>query len=427
MSGPNFQKVVAAERGLLICALNDNSLIDRSGLGADDFFDWRAKACWAAALECMAAQGRCDIVTIVELIEFDGAFEWLRDIAPDVSQSLGDGYAEVVSRESRRRKAYAIAQQAIEALSTSDYGDAVDIAVRDMLALSRDVGSHECSIKQALRLAIDDVDEACRSGGKLRGLTTGLSDLDDCLGGFHAGDLVVIGARPAIGKTAFMLNICTAPSEPVGVISSEQGRAQIGARWLAMHGQVSLHSMRTGRVETNQLDRLTSAAVKLSGQAKIRVNDKPGISIDEVIRQARSWKFEHDIKALYIDYIQRIHPRDKKIPRHEQVADIVQSLKELARELEIAVVALGQVARKVDDRADKRPHMGDLAESGCIEREADQIMLLYRDEVYSESSSRKGIIDILVEKNRHGPTGAVSAAWIGEYVKVGNLGDRHDF
>lgn len=427
MSSPNFQKVVASERGVLICALNDNSLIDRCALKSDDFFDWRARACWEAVIESMATHGRCDAATIIELVEFADAYAWLCEIAKEAAQTLGDAYADVVARESRRRKAYAIAQQAIEALSTSDYGEAVDVAVRDMLALSRDAGNHECGIKQALKIAIDDIDDACKSGGKLRGLTSGLADLDECLGGFHAGDLVVIGARPAIGKTAFMLNICTAPTESVGVISSEQGRGQIGARWLAMHGKVSLHSMRTGRVDPAQLDRVTSAAVRLSGQAMVRVNDKPGISIDEVIRQARSWKFEHDIKALYIDYIQRIHPRDKKIPRHEQVADIVQSLKELARELEISVIALGQVSRKVDERSDKRPHMGDLAESGCIEREADQIMLLYRDEAYNEQSDRKGILDILVEKNRHGPTGLVAAAWIGEFVKVGNLGERNDF
>jgi replicative DNA helicase len=425
---PNFQNVIPAERAVLMSACADNGLVDRSGLLPDDFLDFRVRECWRAAMEGLSSAGRFDEITLIDLASMDGVAEWLQTQARQpYSFALSDEYAALVASESKRRRAYAIAQAAIEALSSPDHGDAVDLAIRDMLALSRSTTASECGVKQALRLALEEIDDAAKGGGKLRGLTTGLADLDSCLGGLHAGDLVVVGARPAVGKTAFMLNLCTAPAAPVGIISSEQGRAQVGARLLAINGRISLHSMRTGAISTSDIDRATNAAVKLTSGAEIRINDKPGISIDEIVRQARSWKFDHKIKAIYIDYIQRIHPRDKKIPRHEQVADIVQSLKELARELDICVVALGQVSREVDKRADKRPSMGDLAESGCIEREADQIMLLYRDEVYNEASDRRGIMDISVGKNRHGPTGVISAAWIGEFVKVANLGERYDF
>lgn len=425
---PNFQNVAPAERSLVMCACDDNSLVDRSGLLPDDFLDYRARACWEAAMESLAASGRFDAISLIELVTFDGCAEWLIEQSKlHFTSAQADTYAKWIATESKRRKAYAIAQAMIESLASPDYGDAVDAAIRDMLAMSRSTDASECGVKQALRLALEDIDQAAKSGGRLRGLTTGISDLDDCLGGLHVGDLVVIGARPAVGKTAFMLNLCTAPREPIGVISSEQGRAQVGARLLAINGRVSLHNMRTGSISSADIDRATSAAAKLTSGAEIRINDKPGISIDEIVRQARSWKFDHKIKAVYIDYIQRIHPRDKKIPRHEQVADIVQSLKELARELDICVVALGQVSREVDKRADKHPAIGDLAESGCIEREADQIMLLYRDEVYNDKSERKGIIDIAVGKNRHGPTGVISAAWLGEFVKVANLGERYDY
>ncbi len=293
------------------------------------------------------------------------------------------------------------------------------------MGLSATRQNHECSISQALKKSLDMIEEANNITGPV-GIATGISKLDEVLGGFHDSDLYVIGARPAMGKTAFLLNLANAHNEQVGIISTEQPAAQLGIRLIAINGRVNSQRMRTGTLNDYNWDKITASVTNLHENNNIWINDKSSINILELTRQARKWKHQHNIKALYIDYIQRIKWTNQKMEKWEQVGNVVLSLKELARDLNIPVIALAQVSRNAEQRDDKRPTMADLANSSEIEKEADIVMTLYRDEVYNENSPQKGIMEINVCKNRHGPIGNVMAAWIEKYMRIENLAQSLD-
>jgi replicative DNA helicase len=276
---------------------------------------------------------------------------------------------------------------------------------------------------QVMKRAIEIIEEADSKKGGVFGVPSGLTDLDKVLGGFHNSDLYVVGARPAIGKTAMLLNFANAAGVAGGVISAEQPAEQIGLRLIAIDGKVCAHKMRNGDLEEHDFARIALTARNLN-QKEIHLYDKSGPTIMEVIRQARKWKMQYDIRILYVDYIQRLKWTDLKIARHEQVGNVVMCLKELARDLNIPIVALAQVNRDVEKRTDKRPNMGDLANSSEIEKEADCIMLLYRDEVYNDQTMDKGVIEIDVAKNRHGPTGWKKFIWQERFMRVENY--AHD-
>jgi replicative DNA helicase len=243
--------------------------------------------------------------------------------------------------------------------------------------------------------------------------------MDKFIGGFHNSDLVIVGARPAMGKTAFMLNLAINADAPVGIISAEQGMMQMGGRVIAIDGRINTAGIRSGKLEDEDYNRMTASYSRLRDRV-IQFYDKPAPTLQDIVRQARKWKHNLDIKALYIDYVQRVKV-DGKAPRHEQIGDVAMGLKELARELDIPVIALAQVNRSVEARTNRRPQMGDLKDSGVIEQEADVIAMLYRDEVYDENSQHKGIAEVDIKKNRHGDIGIVRTVWRAEYLRFEDL------
>ena len=291
-----------------------------------------------------------------------------------------------------------------------------DSAIRALMNLDSGKDRFECTIQQALKSALQDMEEAQEAGGGLRGITTGLADLDRHLGGWHRGDLIVIGARPAMGKTALMLHHAQRCGVPLGVVSSEQPSYQIAQRHVASLGKVSLANIRQGKIGENEMKAMIIANGKLKDYWLL---DRSSPSVTDVERTARRWYHRHGIKILFVDYIQRIRGQGDR--RHEQVGDVVRSLKTLARDLDIPVVALAQVSREVEKRQNRRPTMADLADSSEIEKEADQVITLYRDEVYNEDSPDKGKAELSICKNRHGYIGTVHAEWIGEFVSFGDL------
>jgi replicative DNA helicase len=239
----------------------------------------------------------------------------------------------------------------------------------------------------------------------------------------------IIAARPAMGKTALLLNmilgaLAVPAGHSVGFISAEMPVAQIGTRICCMDGRVNSHKMRTGQLDDEDWARLTAATGRLIG-SKLRVFDKSGVSIGEIERLARRWKHEHGLTALYVDYLQRIKGVNPNAERWQQVGDNVMRLKELARELDIPVICLAQVNRACEERGNKRPGMGDIANSSEVEKEADQIMVLYRDEVYDENSTDKGTAEINYVKNRHGPTGVVRVRWQAPFMRFCNLKEEY--
>lgn len=312
-------------------------------------------------------------------------------------------YAEQIEVGYRKRKTQEILA---EGMQTLDAGS----VIRQLMEIDAHKASYETNIRAAMGEALLDMEQAAETQG-IRGITTGLSDLDKHLGGWHRGDLCVIGARPAMGKTALLLHFAQSCGVPLGLISAEQPAYQIAQRHVASIGKVRLSDLRNGKIGKKETEAVITANHKLKDYW---IYDRSAPTIDDVVKMARRWVHRHDIRILFVDYIQRINGSGKM--RHEQVGDVVRSLKTLARDLEIPVVALAQVARQVESREDKRPSMGDLSDSSEIEKEADQIITMYRDEVYNKKSELAGICELKVCKNRHGYTGTVPVEWIGEHV-----------
>jgi replicative DNA helicase len=368
-----------------------------------------------------------DFVTVGDAAERDGrkhigalAIEIACDSSMFTLSAPGPKCALVVSGW-RSREARRIAMDLAEAAARREDG-AIDGAVAALMALHAEDRECEHTAKSAMAAAWRQVEAAKAAGGVLVGIPTGLSDLDESLGGLHDSDLIVIGARPAMGKTGLLLGMTLAGSAggPVGLISGEQPHEQVGLRWMSTGG-VSVGKLRAGKVGDDWSG--LYAKVKEVSERNVRILDRSSPDIAEVMRVARRWKHQHGIRALYVDYLQKLEISGMgAAPKHERVGAVAKALKNLARDLRIPVVALAQVSRKVEERANQRPMMSDLADSSEIEKEADQIMTLWRDQ--SNPNAEFAPAEVNVVKNRHGNTGTVNCLWRGATTSFVNL-DRN--
>jgi replicative DNA helicase len=298
----------------------------------------------------------------------------------------------------------------------------LDATILRLMAMQRIETQAEYTAKQAVKKAYDAMTAAHLNGGALNTIPTGLIDLDKLLGGFHPGDLIVIGARAAMGKTAMLTGLAlhaARKNKPVGLISGEQPAEQMAARMMALSGNVEATKFRTGMFEEWEWPHVTRAFSEVT-KLPIWILDRSSPSIAEVQRVARRWKQQNGIEALYVDYLQRLEAPGER--RWESVGVAVRGLKNLARDLAIPVIVLAQVSRQVETRKVPEPRMGDLSDSSEIEKESDQVLMLYRDEYYNPDSDKKGIAKIIIEKNRHGQTGFIEVAWIGSTMRFTNLG-----
>lgn len=330
--------------------------------------------------------------------------------SPDLYPASNPRYpADTIIAAWRDREAAQIAQALSAAVKRRDDG-CIDVAIQALMGLHDDRGEHERTAREAMQAALDQASAARASGGRLIGVHTGIHDLDDTLGGLHDGDLIVIGARPAMGKTGLLLSMTAAGacSGGVGLISGEQPYEQVGLRWLAAGSHVSLGRLRAGKFGRDDVSAMDHAAEKF-GELPIRIMDKSSPDITDVLRVARRWKHKYGIRCLYIDYLQKLEIASiARAPKHERIGAIAKCLKNLARELRIPVVALAQVNRDADD---VRPQMRHLSDSSEIEKEADQIMMLWRD--LSNPHAERTPAEINVVKNRHGNIGTVHCTWHG--------------
>ena len=414
---------IQLEQSVLGGLLLDNSRMAEIDLTRDDFTGQGHADIFEAIQSLIADETNADAVTVADLLERSTRLKgWLATVATLANNTPSAAnvvhYARLVREESKRRRALEIAEGLRVGIDEEGLS-AIDTAIGSLMALNSSRKNYECPVKEAAAEALEAIDKAFQNRGKPIGLTTGLHDLDECIGGLHASDLIVIGARPAIGKTAFLLNLADNAGKPVGVISSEQGREQVGLRLIAKNARLSAHHLRLGRIEEEWWPKMTKAVSHLAAR-QVWINDQPRPTVEQVMRQARKWRHQYGIEALYVDYIQHLQGPER-VPLREQIIHIVRSLKRLARELDIAVVALAQVNREVDKRADRRPWMSDLMESGAIEAEADSVMLLYRDDAYNDDSPQRGTMEINVAKNRHGPTGLIRCAFHAESMTVTDL------
>jgi replicative DNA helicase len=427
-----------AEQAVLGGLMLAPQALAKLNLAEADFYRRDHQTIYRAICELDRKGQPFDAVTLAEWFESKGLGElvqngaYLIDLATTTPSAANIGaYAAIVRDKT-------VLRSAIEAASTllndsynpnrRESSEIIDTAIGALMALAKQEARHDYTLTQAVTDAFADMQAAWQAGGQLRGIPTGFSRMDKRLGGFHGGDLIVIGARPAMGKTALLINLAEYAAEQghcVGMISGEQSAMQVGQRVMARTSGVAAEKMRSGDLEDEEWPRLNHAIVEIKKQ-NFHIHDRSAPTLDEVRRKLRQWKYEFGMKAAYIDYAQRIRV-PKASNRVDEVAEVARGLKEIARDLDVPVIALAQVVKGVDSREDKRPGMSDLANSDDLVREADVIAMLYRDEVYREDSPHKGVAELNVEKNRHGPCGQFQLAWLAETMRFGDLARERDF
>lgn len=418
------------EQQLLYVLFTNGYLITKCPLNPDDFGNETNRIIYQSMIEVDQQNKPIDIISIAEHIENryrSVDMEYLGNLfekGVGVSGSF-DNYVNMIRETSRTNKAKQIAfnlQSQLEE-NFNDY-DPIQSAIKALMEVDSNKQSFDKTIKECLEAGLKLVQEAHEQGG-LVGITTGLKDLDETIGGYHKSDLYVFGARPAMGKTAFLFCSALANDQVTGIISAEQGHAQAGLRFISISGSVHSQNMRSANLNESEWSRITAGTVKAQSK-KIFLNDEPGITITNLIKQARLWKFNNNLEILFVDYIQKIKGTNPNAKKYEQVTEVVGALKQLARELNIPVVALAQVKRDVDTRSDKRPKLGDMSDASEIEKEADCIFTLYRDEVYDEHSNYKGVAEIDAVKNRHGPTGVIRCLFEGKYFQFKDMSTGYE-
>lgn len=282
-------------------------------------------------------------------------------------------------------------------------------------------------IKQVVIKALEKIEQASKTKGNVTGIATGFVDLDYRMSGLQPSDLILIAARPSMGKTAFVLNIaqhvafhsdlCTA------IFSLEMSKEQLVNRLFSLESRVDAQLLRTGNLADSDWEKLIEGAGTV-GRSKLIIDDTPGISISELRSKCRKYKLEHDLKLIIIDYLQLMSGSRNTDSRQQEISDISRALKGLARELNVPVIALSQLSRQVEQRPDHRPMLSDLRESGAIEQDADVVMFIYRDDYYNKDTPDKNIAEIIIAKQRNGPIGTINLVWLPQYTKFVNMEKR---
>ncbi|KKB37445.1 replicative DNA helicase [Bacillus thermotolerans] len=381
-----------------------------------------------------------DVVTVTEELasvkdlEDVGGVSYLTELAESVPTAANiEYYARIVEEKSLLRRlirtATTIAQ---EGYNREDEVDALlDEAEKSIMEVAqrKNVSAFH-NIKDVLVRTYDNIEMLHNRKGEVTGIPTGFAELDHMTAGFQRNDLIIVAARPSVGKTAFALNIAqnvaTKTDETVAIFSLEMGAEQLVMRMLCAEGNINAQNLRTGALTDEDWRKLTMAMGSLSNSG-IYIDDTPGIRIGEIRSKCRRLKQEQGLGMILIDYLQLIQGSGRSGEnRQQEVSEISRSLKALARELEVPVIALSQLSRGVEQRQDKRPMMSDIRESGSIEQDADIVAFLYRDDYYDKETENKNIIEIIIAKQRNGPVGTVQLAFIKEYNKFVNLERRLD-
>lgn len=415
-----IEDILEQEALVIGCILATPSMLDECNLTPEDFSSVEHKTYFKCIQQCAAKKDEMlNVFSVRENFrnETGTSADNLLDYSfrgAKVSSGFFESYTARIKKQSLTNKAFAITGDLIEMLNQGNT-DYISDAVSKLMNIDKSDQKFDHSFADVTGMVLDAMERAI--SGDTSAIKTGYSKIDDLLGGFHPSDLIIIPARPAMGKTAFMVNSFLRCGGKVGIISGEQGAEQIGVRSVCISGKVNHQDFRRGNVPTEKENDLDKAVIKFQEMGG-RLYDKPSPTMLDIEKVARNWVYKHGINILYVDYAQRIQHEDKRKNRFEAMSDIAMRLKELARTLNIPVVALAQVNRQCEQREDKRPKMGDIADASAFEKEADVIATLYRDEVYNEDSQYKGMLEVNFEKNRHGATGRVDLKWIGSYMFI---------
>lgn len=427
---------IEAEQAVIGSMLTDQDAVVAAieTLKPEDFYREDNKLIYSAILNIYNRAEPIDIITLkAELssmgkLDNVGGLEYIVGLPDKVPTTANvDRYIKIVEEKSMLRN---LIKTANEILSmgydqTEDVEDVMDIAEKKIFdVMQKKSKTGYTSIKDVLVESFTKLEELYNQKQHVTGVPTGFIDLDRMTAGLHGSEFILIAARPAMGKSAFALNIATYAATranvPVAIFSLEMSKEQVGNRILCSEALVDSNNVRTGDLNDEELSKLAETSGELS-QAPIYIDDTAGITITEMRARCRKLKLEKNIGLVVVDYLQLIQGSGKTSGREQEIAEISRSLKILAKELEIPVIALSQLSRAVEARDDHRPMLSDLRESGSIEQDADIVMFLYRDDYYNEDSPEKNVAEVIIAKQRAGSTGTVKLAWIGNYTKFANL------
>ncbi len=428
---------IEAEQSVVGAMLMDREAITVAAeiVSAEDFYSKQCGTLFEAMTELNDEGKPVDMVTLQDrLKEKDvppevSSLEFIRDLITAVPTSANiKYYANIVSEKAVLRRLIKlneeiantcyVGRESLEAILEDTEKRVFDLVQR------RNTGEFVL-IRQIVMNAMDQIEKASKNKGNVTGIATGFIDLDYRTAGMQPSDLVLIAARPSMGKTAFVLNIAQyvafKQNQTVAVFSLEMSKEQLVNRLFSLESKVDAQKLRTGNLSDNDWERLIETAGVI-GKSNLIIDDTPGISIAELRSKCRKYRLEHDLKMIIIDYLQLMSGSGRGgDSRQQEISDISRSLKALARELSVPVLALSQLSRAVEQRPDHRPMLSDLRESGAIEQDADVVMFIYRDEYYNKDTEKKGIAEIIVAKQRNGPIGTVELVWLPEYTKFANM------
>lgn len=439
---PNNQEAEEAVIGSML--LDQEAVVHASEkLTENDFYNPRYKTLFSAIVELYQEGKPADLVTLVDKLrekkvaEDIGSVEFLSNIISAVPTSANVRYyTEIVQQKALLRDLI----RTTEDITNRSYQDSSDIeelmedTERNIFQLIQGRASTEefTPIKEVALEALESIQDASSSNGNITGLSTGFRDLDYRTAGLQNSDLILIAARPAMGKTAFALNIAEHVAMinhvPTAIFSLEMPKIQLAKRLVSMNAKVDSGHIRTGSLEDDEWAKVTESSIIL-GESSLFIDDTMGISISELRSKCRKLKMEHGLGLIIIDYLQLMSAgsSNRNISRQQEISDISRSLKALAREIDCPVIALSQLNRALESREDKRPMLSDLRESGAIEQDADIVMFLYRDEYYHpDTTEQKGVTEVIIGKQRNGSTCTVKLKWLGQYTKFANLEIREE-
>lgn len=432
---------IEAEQAILGCMLTDKDAVIATieALREDDFYREDNKAIYSAILNLYSKNEPIDIITVkAELVESGnlekvGGLEYLAGLPERVPTTANiDKYIKIAEEKAMLRNLIRSANDLISLgySETEEVDSIMDMAEKRVFELASKKNSKGYTpIKDVLVETFAELEKLYNKKGHISGISTGFSQLDYRTSGLHNSDLIIVAARPAMGKSAFAVNIATnvavKSKVPVAIFSLEMSKEQIGSRILCSEAMVDSNKIRTGQIEDDDWMKLASTLGMLS-EAPMYIDDTPGISIMEIRAKCRKLKLEKDIGLVVIDYMQLVQGSGKKnSSREQEISEISRSLKILAKELNIPVIALSQLSRAAEQRKeDHRPMLSDLRESGAIEQDADIVIFLYRDDYYNQESEKKNVAEIILAKHRGGATGTVELAWLPSYTKYANLDKR---
>jgi replicative DNA helicase len=425
-----------AERSVLGSMMIDEEAIGQAIEILDEewFYENAHRSIYRAITDLYNARRKVDLITISEKLKNDGQLEtvggvtYLSTIINFVPTSAHiEHYANIVKEKGVLRKLIKSATQIITESyePKTDVDDVVDNAERLIFEVAdlkqKQRASH---IKDIVKENMNKLDMLYQRKQHITGLATGFTKIDEMTSGLQNSDLIIVAARPSMGKTAFAISIGERAAidfgAPVGIFSLEMSKEQLVQRMLCSQARVDAQKVRTGFFSSSEWPKLTKAASVLSS-AKIFIDDSPAISALELRAKARRLKANHDIKLIILDYIQLMRSTRVTDNRQQEISEISRSLKALAREIDVPIIALSQLSRQVEMRQDKRPQLSDLRESGAIEQDADVVMLLMREEYYTPTEENKGIAEVIIAKQRNGPVGTVRLQFTKEFIRFENL------